>query len=137
MQTKTPGKTPATRKGDQAIEWWFGTVFLAFFPLLLAVVISLVRSGSVDFNRIFGDGELILSAFLIAIPTLIKCSKNNRLLFFLLLFSCFFLLSAYVSIKTNTNNVPVVVYITSGICVGSSILVSYIGEKNADGEGTK
>ena len=88
----------------------------------------MLRYGFVDINRIFGDGELILASFLVAVPTLIKCPTSSKGLHYLLLFSCFFLLVAYVSIKTNTNNIPMVVYITSAVCVAASVLISCYGE---------
>ena len=121
--------------GTELIDGWIGTVFLAFFPIIVSILISLCRYASVDLNRMLGDGELILSAFLITTPTLINFYKENiyqkgyKLLFYLQLFAAFFQLVAYTSIKTNPSNIPGVVYITSGTCVIASIFISRLGEK--------
>ena len=55
------------KNNDEMIDWWVGTVILAFFPMIISIITSLCRYGSVDLNRMFGDGELILSAFLITL----------------------------------------------------------------------
>lgn len=123
------------RSNEDMIDWWVGTVVLAFFPMIISIITSLCRYGTVDINRMFGDGELILSAFLITTPSLINFFKRNiynngyKLLFYLLLFTAFFQLVAYTSIKTNSSNIPFVVYITSALCVFSSIIISWQGEK--------
>ena len=119
------------------IDWWVGTVILAFFPIFISIIISLCRYATVDLNRMIGDGELILSAFLVTTPSIINSYKESsyqkgstyKLVFFLLLFVAFFQLTAYTSIKTNPENIPVVVYITSALCVLSSIIISWQGEK--------
>lgn len=80
------------------LDWWVGTVILTFFPILVSIVISLCRSGSVDVNRMVGDGELILSAFLVIAPSIMNYYKTNtiekgkyhKLIFYLLLFVAFF-----------------------------------------------
>ena len=123
------------KKTDDMLDWWIGTVFFAFFPAIVSIIISLCRYGSVDINRIFGDGELILCAFSITTPSLIGFfkadiyNKGYKKLFYLLLLSVFFELITYTSIKTNSTNIPLVVYITSILCVISSVLISWQGEK--------
>lgn len=123
------------KSDDEMIDWWVGTVILAFFPMIISIITSLCRYGAVDINRMFGDGELILSAFLITTPSLINFYKENiyqrgyKLLFYLLLFTAFFQLVAYTTIKTNSTNKSIVVYITSALCVISSIIISWQGEK--------
>ena len=127
------------KNNDEMIDWWVGTVILAFFPMIISIITSLCRYGSVDLNRMFGDGELILSAFLITTPSLINFYKENiyqqgsKVLFYLLLFTAFFQLVAYTSIKTNSSNEPTVVYITSALCVFSSVIFSWLGEKICKG----
>ena len=129
----------ATQASGEMIDWWVGTVFLAFFPIIVSILISFFRYASVDLNRMLGDGELILSAFLVTTPTLINFykentyQKGNKLLFYLLLFAAFFQLVAYTSIKTNPINIPSVVYTTSIACVISSIVISRLGEKSVKG----
>lgn len=123
------------RNNDEMIDWWVGTVILAFFPMIISIITSLCRYGTVDINRLFGDGELILSSFLIITPSLINFYKKNiyhhgyKLLFYLLLFAAFLQLVAYTTIKTNSTNIPIVVYITSALCVITSIIISWQGEK--------
>ena len=123
------------RRNLEMIDWWFGTVFLAFFPMLFSVIADFYRNGTVDIYRIFGDGELILSSFLITTPSLMNLHKKGnikniyKLLFYVLLFAAFFQLIAYTIIKTNATNNPIVVYITSGLCVISSIFISWQGER--------
>lgn len=123
------------KNNDEMIDWWVGTVILAFFPMIISIITSLCRYGLVNINRLFGDGELILSAFLITTPSLINFYKKNiyrqgyKLLFYMLLFTAFLQLVAYTTIKTNSTNKPVVVYIASALCVISSIIISWQGEK--------
>ena len=122
--------------GDM-LDWWVGTVILTFFPILISIVMSLCRSGSVDFKRMIGDGELILSAFLVITPSImnyyktksVQKGKGHKLIFYLLLFVAFFQLTAYTSIKTNPTNIESVVYITSALCVLASIIISWQGER--------
>ena len=126
---------PPNNKNDM-IDWWIGTVLLTFFPIIISIIICLCQNGSVDFKRMIGDGELILSAFLVITPSIMKFyktssnqnRKNHKLFFYILLFVAFFQLTAYSSIKTASNNRELVVYITSGLCVLSSILISFRGE---------
>lgn len=122
-------------KKVELIDWWVGTVILAFFPIIISVIMSFCRYGNVDINRMIGDGELIISAFLVTTPSLINYFKEstkqlvNKKIFYLLLFAAFFQLTAYTSIKTNSTNIPCVVYITSALCVVSSIIIAWQGEK--------
>lgn len=119
----------------ELVDWWVGTVVLAFFPMIISVITSLCRYGNVDINRMIGDGELIISAFLITTPSLINYYKEttkktiHKKIFYLLLFAAFFQLTAYTSIKTTPHNIPCVVYITSAICVISSVIIAWQGEK--------
>jgi len=114
------------------IDWWIGTVTLAFFPIIVSVIISIIRYTEVDFVRMIGDGELILSAFTICAPTLIghfnEKIKVNKILFYLLLISSFLQLVTYTSIKTNSDNTFIIVVIASILCVGSSVIISWKSE---------
>lgn len=122
-------------KEIEMVDWWVGTVILAFFPMIVAVIASLCMYGKVDINRLIGDGELIISAFLVTTPSLINYyrdapkERGYKKIFYLLLFAAFFQLVAYTSIKITQNRVAKVVYITSTLCVISSIIVSWQGEK--------
>jgi len=137
----SPGNNTSPNKNGDMIDWWVGTVILAFFPIFISIIISLCRYASVDIDRMIGDGELILSAFLVTTPSIINSYRESsyqrgskyKLVFFLLLFVAFFQLTAYTSIKTNPSNIPNVVYITSALCVLSSIIISWQGEKLLQG----
>ena len=120
---------------NEMINWWFGTVAFAFFPLLLTILMSCWRYGAVDFHDVLGNGELILAAFTIAIPTLIKCAKKRQTIFFLLLFGSFLEIVAYAIFKTNEENLLGVVYVTSVICILSSVIICYIGERHTGRRG--
>ena len=116
------------------VDWWGGTVVFTFFPILISIVISICRGGSENINRVIGDGELILSAFLVTAPTIVnyanstKRSQEHKKLLYLLLLVVFLELVAYVTIKTNPDNKPSVVYITSVLCDVSSVVISWKSE---------
>lgn len=63
-------------KDIEMVDWWAGTVILAFFPMIVALIASLCIYGTVDINRLIGDGELIISAFLVTTPSLISYYRN-------------------------------------------------------------
>lgn len=141
--TATQRESDYKRSGSthhDLIDWWVGTVVLAFFPSILSAIFSLSRNATLDLNRIIGDGELILTSFLITAPSLISYYKENlyqkgyKGSFYLLLFSAFLQLVVYTSIKTNNNNIPRIVYVSSTLCVLSAIIFSYAGEKRLNKE---
>lgn len=133
----TDKKEPPQNNKNDMLDWWVGTVLITFFPIIISTIISLCRNGSIDVNRMIGDGELILSSFLVITPSIMNFYKTrsssedfaNKAMFYLLLFVAFFQLTAYTSIKTTSNNQAIIVYITSGLCVLSSIIISWRGEK--------
>lgn len=57
------------KKDEKMSDWWLGTVGLTFSPVVISVIIDLCAYGRVDFGGLIGDGELILSAFLINAPS--------------------------------------------------------------------
>lgn len=141
--TKPDGSVPlvsqthfVSNNSDDIVDWLVGTVILTFFPIIISMIISLCRSGTVDISRMIGDGELILSSFLVITPSImnyyregsIQKETSHKVMFYLLLFVAFFQLTAYTSIKTNTDNNAAVVYITSALCVISSVYISWQGE---------
>lgn len=83
-----------------------------------------------------GDGELILASFLVVTPSIMdyyksdftKKDQEHKKIFYLLLFVTFFELTAYTTIKTNSKNIIEIVYITSALCVVSSVTISWQGE---------
>ena len=121
---------------EDMIDWWVGTVILTFFPILTSIIINICRNGYADFNRMVGDGELILSAFLVITPSVMnyfkadfnKKDQVHKKIFYLLLFVAFFELTTYTTIKTNPDNIVWVVYIASIICTVSSIIISWQSE---------
>ncbi|MCL2022930.1 MAG: hypothetical protein FWG82_00980 [Oscillospiraceae bacterium] len=125
-----------TQEARTMTYWWWGTVVLAFFPILAAVLFSLLR-GNTDILRIIIDGELILSSFLVTTPTLIghirRGKGNLEHLTFSLLFLSFFQLLAYALIKTNEENMMWTVITTSAICVITSIFLSWLCERKYTG----
>lgn len=88
---------------EDMIDWWVGTVILTFFPILTSIIINICRNGYADFNRMVGDGELILSAFLVITPSVMnyfkadfnKKDQVHKKIFYLLLFVAFFELTTY------------------------------------------
>ena len=98
---------------EDMIDWWVGTVILTFFPILTSIIINICRNGYADFNRMVGDGELILSAFLVITPSVMnyfkadfnKKDQVHKKIFYLLLFVAFFELTTYTTIKTNPDNI--------------------------------
>ena len=63
---------------EDMIDWWVGTVILTFFPILTSIIINICRNGYADFNRMVGDGELILSAFLVITPSVLILIKRIK-----------------------------------------------------------
>lgn len=92
--------------------------------------------GAENINRVIGDGELILSAFLVTTPSIMnyanadstKRSQEHKKLFYLLLLVGFLELVIYVTIKTNPDNKPSIVYISSALCTVSSVVISWKSE---------
>jgi len=120
------------KKKPCMVDWWAGTVFLAFFPILVSIIINMFNQSSVDFQKMVGNGELILSAFAISAPTLIRHfnnrTKRNKHLFYSLLFSLLIQLVIYVSIRTSDENSFYFIFFASLICVIWSVIVSWKSE---------
>lgn len=120
------------------LEWWVETVILAFFPIIISMLMAVLRYTYLDVGRMIGDGELILSSFSISTPSLIshyrEKNKESKSLFYLLMFSTFFQLITYVTIKTNSANKSSVVYLASFICVITSVILSAKSEDFIKGE---
>jgi hypothetical protein len=119
---------PENLPDENTLVDWLVTVILAFFPIIASIIISLLRNADLDLVRMIGDGELVLSSFLLTTPSLINLfgtqKGSRRGLFYLLLFTSFLQLITYTTIKTNeTNSMPTILVI-SLICIVSSILLS-------------
>lgn len=119
-------------KNDKKISSrWIELVFFAFLPSILVILANFFKYSFVDFNKIFGKGELISSTFLIVTPYILHCNKeckddNNNYVFYLLLFSSFSQLIAYIMFNTNNTNNNFTVTICSIISVISSLFITYI-----------
>jgi len=119
---------------NELIDWWV-TVILAFFPIIVSIIISILRFSGINLERMIGDGELIISAFAISASSLINHynqsneKSNYKLLFYCLLIASFLQIVAYTTIKTNDENTFNVVLIISIFCVVSSVFVSHKSEK--------
>jgi len=115
-------------------DWWMGTVVFAFLPIIISMLIDFLRNAGIDFQRLVGSGEFILSSFSVTIPSLIdyykKSKQGNNLLYYLTLIAAILQMVAYTTIKTNLENIPYVVYWTSAICVLSTIFVAWKSEKS-------
>lgn len=59
MEHYNNSKGNSVKKSSEMIDWWVGTVILAFFPMIVSMLINLCRYATLGLNRIIGDGELI------------------------------------------------------------------------------
>lgn len=122
-------------RSDTIFDWWFWTVILTFFPLICLTLMDLCADGKLELNKIFGDGELILSSFLVIIPSINKLYSHNsinlacRRMFCVLLFLAMVELISYVSIKMNDTRQLTTVYIVSFFSMATSIIMGHACEK--------
>jgi len=120
------------------LRWWIITTILAFFPVLFSIFIGLLFNNFVDtIVMMIGDGELILSSFLVSTPSLIKNyrnkKKNGDMLFILLLLISTLQIGAYVAIKVDEGMGFRPVLLFSQIFTIVSIFVSWRNEKLFEG----
>ena len=133
-QTEQPVQTEQTaeKKGSpRMVEWWLGTVLMTFLPTILSVLVNIFRNETLDFKRVFFDGDLILSSTMVILSSLINLykattSKKERhgVRFLLSLLVGVIQLFVYAIVKTNESNSFVMVFITSLICVATSLIIS-------------
>jgi len=116
-----------------SLRWWIGTVVLTIFPTLATSLVAVLTGTSVDWLFLFGDGEMVLSSFVIVTSTLISCynirTENLFLvdgLYHLMLFIDFFELIAYTAIKINPDNSVAAVCATSFFCLITSVSISWL-----------
>lgn len=120
-------------KGKNPVKWWVGTVILTFFPTISVAITGGLRGSPLDLLQLIGDGELILSSFLVAVSTLINdyninkeaVSKQTENAFYGLLLVSFLQLIAYTTIKTNEKTSLGVVLVVSSLCIITSVVISY------------
>lgn len=137
MQTMQTNNTEqmeqtATKKvNSRMVEWWLGTVLITFLPTIFSVLANIFRNETLYFERIICDGDLILSSTLVLLSSLINLykastSKKERhgVWFLLSLVVGVIQLFVYAIVKTNESNSFVIVFITSVICVVTSLIIS-------------
>lgn len=136
-QTSGPNKKPRA-----PLKWWVGTVVLTLFPSLVIALMALFRNKEITLELLIGDGELVLSSFLIIVSTLISYHNIQRKnsdsidgLYFILLFGAFLELIAYTSFKTNLENENnlLTIGLTSAFSLAASIFVSWLWSKIMEG----
>lgn len=143
-QTQNNTEKPnGSKKKDRApLKWWVGTVVLTLFPSIATALMALFRSKEITLELLIGDGELVLSSFLIIVSTLINYhniqrKKSDRIdgLYFILLFGAFLELIAYTSFKTNleSENNLMTIGLTSAFSLFASIFVSWSWSKIMEG----
>ena len=115
-------------------EWWFETVIISFMPTFFSIIFDLLSNGkSINWNRLIGDGEIVLIAFLIDAPSVfsfmkVKTQKNkHKVMSYILLFLCFLYIAIYSVLKTNTNDLITVLWVSGG-CIVSSLISAYFSE---------
>jgi len=121
--------------------WLMSSVFFAFIPFIIVALAGLVDGSGVNIERAIGEGELVLVAFLITVPSLVSnyrskkdsSSPNSRekgeRLYFVLLPLTIVQLSAYIIIRMSEQVSLVSVYAISAMSVALSLFVSWGNEK--------
>jgi len=131
--------TSPQKKMYSSIKWWIGSVILAFFPIIVSFIIQHSKTGGIDFIRLIGDAELILSAFGVSAPMLVshldKLKEDSSQIFYLLIVLVSFCqLIAYTTFKTSDDNITHVVYTISGACVVMSVGLAWaLNRKTLEG----
>lgn len=121
-----------TKHKQHMIEWWLGTVIFAFFPSFILIVFSFLENGSVNILDFFIKGDMVLIAFSITFPAVIKTHKTNLILFILLLLiccveACVYGAMCFIEKPTLWANLSVTI-----VLLLLSIQLSYIGEKQSE-----
>lgn len=131
MNTEQMEQTATKKVNYRMVEWWLGTVLITFLPTIFSVLANIFRNETLDFKRVFFDGDLILSSTMVILSSLINLykattSKKERhgVRFLLSLLVGVIQLFVYAIVKTNESNSFVMVFITSLICVATSLIIS-------------
>jgi len=116
------------------LNWWAVTAILAFFPIIFSIFIGLFVHSFIDsVSMMIGDGELILSSFLVSTPSLINSyrnkEKNGDAFFIILLLLAIFQIGAYAMIRVSTEIGFFRVFAFSFFFVASSLFISWRNEK--------
>ncbi|MCL2400579.1 MAG: hypothetical protein FWC91_12650 [Defluviitaleaceae bacterium] len=127
------------RKEKYILRYWLAeSIFLSFIPFLIIVIWNLLTTSQLHLARAIGNGELILSSFLIMTPSLISNYRSRGIellkekrerLFLILLGIIILLLVTYIMVKIHDGYNITFVYITSGFGVASSIVLSLGNEQ--------
>ena len=115
------------KKVPNMFHWWFGSIFLTFFPTLAAVVMDFAYRKSIDFAAIVSDGELVLCSFLISAGAAwsnYEASSMNKevpkaqtFYFYILSTIAFLELITYSSVKLSAENPENSPFFVCGISV--------------------
>lgn len=131
VNTEQMEQTATKKVNYRMVEWWLGTVLITFLPTIFSVLANIFRNETLDFKRVFFDGDLILSSTMVILSSLINLykattSKKERhgVRFLLSLLVGVIQLFVYAIVKTNESNSFVMVFITSLICVATSLIIS-------------
>lgn len=142
-RNRTPTQKPRRRKRSKgAAKWWVSTVVLTFFPTVSVAFMSLLRGTPIDMINLIGNGELILSSFLIVTSTLFDCynaggkhlSDTTEIIYYGLIIIDALELIAYTTIRTSENSQALFVYVLSGFFTVTSIVVSRMWKRLTEGE---
>lgn len=126
---------PQTKKGVS--DWLFNTIFLTLLPLILVALINLLKWTYVDVHMMICDGELFLSAFMIAAPSFVSAikqdlyKKNLKALVYSVSICALLPWALYAAVRTYSGFNNIVVYITSCICLALSVYASWQVEKHS------
>ena len=114
---------------DGMLDWWVKTVIFAFFPIFAAILISFLVTGTVVFARLIGDGELILCTFGISIASVFRHRNNFKGYYYSSLIVAIIQIVIFACIKANSKAVFSNVLWASVLCIISSVLIAWQGEK--------
>ena len=118
----------SSNHSDAMFDWWFWTVVLTFFPLICLALMDLCANGTLELNKIIGNGEFVLSSFLVIIPTINKLYSHHstdpalKRRFCILLFFALCELISYVALKMNPDPKLSTVYTASFSSFVASIM---------------
>ena len=146
QETKTPATTTDTvspptdievtisEDGSGMIHWWAGTVIFSLFPMGISIAISFILYQRINFERIIGDGDLLMLSCMIIIPSLINYYRNlsaqKRDIYFYALLLAFASQSVFYGVfKANEESPIQIVYLFSVICFLFSVGLAYQSEK--------
>ena len=128
---KLVGTVINSDRNNDIADWLVKDVALSLFPIGAALLMDFLKTNSVDWAKLIGDGTLVLSSFSIAAPAVFNTIKMNnidkayKIHGYILTFFCFFLLLIYAVFKTSANSDLTFVITISLICLFFAVIASY------------